>query len=214
MSTLCTTEREPWNYWETRTACKHRHHLSKGITEDGWIHKQIKHVCISCRHVIMVDLTDVISGVGLLEVGRQRIIYRWSGLTVMDAAGGGVLGDTGKSLWGMDRKWPGGFSVNKRIKVETDSVAGGTLHTPTGDTSIHFLWNVSGIPGNWFTSTTSLASWGTHPVTTGVWVVGTCIPAGQLGRGLTPNGDIMSWLKSIHISTYELQQISSFCGIF
>lgn len=52
----------------------------------------------------MVDLTDVISGVGLLEVGRQRIIYRWSGLTVMDAAGGGVLGDTGKSLWGMDRK--------------------------------------------------------------------------------------------------------------
>lgn len=23
----------------------------------------------------------------------------------------------------------------------------GTLHTPTGDTGVHFLWNVSGIPG-------------------------------------------------------------------
>lgn len=122
----------------------------------------------------------------------------------MDAAGGGALGDTGKSLWGMDRKWPGGSSVNKRIKVETDSVAGGTLHTPTGDTGIHFLWNVSGIPGNCSASTTSLASRGTHPVTTGVWVVGTCTPAGQLGRGLTPERDITSWVKSIHSSAYEL----------
>lgn len=37
------------------------------------------------------------------------------------------------------------------------------LHAPTGDTGIHFLWNVSGIPGMHPASTSSLTR-GTHPV--------------------------------------------------
>lgn len=36
------------------------------------MYEQIKCVCVSCRHVIMVDLTNVISWVGSFVVGRQR----------------------------------------------------------------------------------------------------------------------------------------------
>lgn len=39
------------------------------------------------------------------------------------------------------------------------------LHAPTGDTSIHFLWNVSGTPGKEPTSTTTSLARGTHPLT-------------------------------------------------
>lgn len=68
-----------------------------------------------------------------------------------------------------DRKWPV-WGVVFSKQADQRQPRGGrrcgreALHAPTGDTSVHFLWNVSGIPGNQPTSTTSLAT-GTHPWT-------------------------------------------------
>ena len=98
---------------------------------------------------------------------KTLIQQRWSGWSLTETVAGGARGDTGEGPRGQEVTWRWWSSVNRRIKdspEETDAVAKEALHAPTGDTSVHFLWNVSGIPGNQPTSTTSLAR-GTHPLT-------------------------------------------------
>lgn len=108
------------------------------------------------------------------------IQQRWSGWSMTETAG--AWGDTGEGPRGQEVTWSwGGFSkqADQRQPRGHRRCGREALHAPTGDTSVHFLWNVSGIPGNQPTSTTSLAR-GTHPLT-GNWnrapLLGSCIPA-------------------------------------
>jgi len=94
-----------------------------------------------------------------------------------------------------------GSSVNRRIKEdppETDTVAG-RLHAPTGDTSIHFLWNVSGIPGKQPTSTTSIAR-RTFPLTGD----GMCCSVGKL---FTPGAKTTVKSKGFHLAPEKQDEL-------
>lgn len=99
-------------------------------------------------------------------VDETLIQQGWSGKSVTETAGGGALGDTGKGLGGQEVTCGRVFSkqADQRQPRRSRHCGRETLHAPTGDTGIHFLWNASGIPGNRPTSTTSLAR-GTHPLT-------------------------------------------------
>lgn len=85
-----------------------------------------------------------------------------------DTEVGGTWGDTGKGPRGQEVTWKRGGVFSKQADQRQPGVdrrcGREALHAPTGDTSVHFLWNVSGIPGNQPTSTTSFAR-GTHPLT-------------------------------------------------
>lgn len=81
-------------------------------------------------------------------------------------AGGGAWGDSGEDLGGQEVTCGRVFikQADQRQPRGDRHCGRETLHAPTGDTSVHFLWNLSGIPGNQPTSTTSFAR-GTHPLT-------------------------------------------------
>lgn len=76
------------------------------------------------------------------------------------------MGGHWRGPWGTGSDLEGVFSKQPDQRQPTGDRHSGreALHAPTGDTSIHFLWNVSGIPGQQPTSTTGLAR-GTHPLT-------------------------------------------------
>lgn len=108
--------------------------------------------------------------------------------------GGAAWGDCGEGPRGQEVTREGFFSKKKKKKRRIKAQPRGdrrcgreALHAPTGDTGVHFLWNVSGIPGSQPTSTTSLAR-GTRPPT------GSCVDssAGKLHPKCLPPATVAS----------------------
>lgn len=123
-------------------------------------------------------------------VDETWIQQGWSGKSMTETAGGGALGDTGEGLGGQEVTCRRVFSkqADQRRPRRSRHCGRETLHAPTGDTGIHFLWNASGIPGNRPTSTTSLAR-GTHPLTGNC--MGSCLPQQQFShKAFTSRGQL------------------------